>query len=145
MKFIKNKKSGYVNVIAIVVLAVISVIIAKGYLIITKENPVKFPIENYTESTIQTDVEVVKVIYDEGYEITNLTMVDDKGTLIPITNTYPDTFTTIVKHEDHTHSIGGKELYNFCKDTIYSTIKANINLRTYKNGKEKHTIDVILE
>lgn len=142
MKFIKNKKSGYVNIMGIVGLVVISITISMLYLFITKEKPIK----NYMESTTMSveEVEVEKVIYDEGYETTTLTMVDDKGTFIPITNTYPDTFTTIFKHNDHTHSISSKKIYDLYKDKIGEKVKANVNTNTYKNGEEKHTIDIIL-
>lgn len=140
MKNIKNKKPGYICLEEMVLLLLIPMII---FAIIPM-------IKNQIEKPISTDisvveVEVVETIYKKSYVSTSYVAVDDKGTMIPIDTTYPEKFITVIKHQDHTHSLYGKETYAFCYGKDGTSTKANVYVDTYKSGEQKHTIEIILE
>lgn len=141
MSKFKNKKSGYVCIETIFLLFFACIISYIGISLITN---------NLAEKPISTDisvveVEIVKTVYEEETTSTDFITVDDKGTIVPMDNITPELFVTVIRHQDHTHNLYGKETYDFCYGKDETTTKANVYVDTYKSGEQKHTIEVILE
>lgn len=138
---LKNKKPGYVcleEIILFFFLAMIGFVV--GMCIFRK--PIEKPIS--TDISV-VEVEIVKTVYEEETTSTDFITVDDKGTVVPMDNVTPELFVTVVRHQDHTHNLYGKETYDFCYGKDETTTKANVYVDTYKSGEQKHTIEVILE
>lgn len=140
---IKNKKRGYISPEAAFITLIILTILLIGFNSSVKRYVLSYINPTETKTVIE-NIEVERVIFDEGYVTTEL-VADDKGNLMPINNTYPDTFTVIFTHNDHTHSISSKKIYDLYKDRVGETVKANIYTNIYKDGRESHTIDIILD
>ena len=65
--------------------------------------------------------------------------------LIPVVSGKKKSYTTIIKHDNHTHSINDENVYNYCKDKEGKIVKAELKKYIYKNEKEKHELILILD
>lgn len=141
MRKCKNKKPGYIcleEVFLFFFLGIIGFTITMCVL----RKPIEKPIS--TDISL-VEVEVVSVKHEESYVSTSYSAVDDKGTLVPIDTTYPERFITVIKHQDHTHTLEGKETYYFCYGKEGTTLKANVYVNEYKDGRQTHEIDIPLQ
>lgn len=138
---LKKKKKGSMELegVAYLFLAIFFILI--GYTLFSK-----VPIKKTVSSDISVvEVEVVSVKHENSYASTTYIPIDDKGSMMPLDTIYPEVYETIIKHQDHNHTISGKATYDFCKDRVDTTIKANVYVNKYEDGTQGHNIDIPLE
>lgn len=90
-------------------------------------------------TTSKTDtVFIERVEYEEEYESTTYMMIGEVN--MPITDIEPEAYNRYIRHDNHTHTLNNKDIYNYSKDRINKDVNAEITEYEYDNGTYRHVL-----